>query len=286
MVEVLSNEHTHFFVHLDAKSNISDFLLPPAAHVTFCKTRYYVQWGGFNQVKYQMEMLRTCIESGEKFDRIFILTGQDYPLWSNDEIRAELQSNPHKEYIIGLDISELRNPSKIRPKIVLYHFFRDMSHTPYKIKKLFSGGSRFLMSLLPIRKKPYIIVNNQRWDVWQASGYMCLTLPCARYVLNEMMYNKKIMNYFRYSFAPDEMVIPTLIFNSPYKEKATVYPYNRYDGLKSLFAITYFNYGKCIQTFTLDDYKELKDSGKMFARKFESGVSDALMDKLDKEHGL
>lgn len=57
-------------------------------------------------------------------------------------------------------------------------------------------------------------------------------------------------------------------------------------GLKSLSAITYFNYGKEIQTFTLKNYDELKHSKKMFARKFATGISDSLMDKLDKEHGL
>lgn len=94
------------------------------------------------------------------------------------------------------------------------------------------------------------------------------------------------MNYFRYSFAPDEMVIPTIIFNSPYKENASVYPYNRYDGLKSLSAITYFNYGKAIQVFKLEDYAELKRSGKMFARKFESGISDSLIEKLNNNSPL
>lgn len=226
-------------------------------------------------------MLKSCIKFGKKFDRIFILTGQDYPLWSNAQIETELRNNPHKEYITGLDISKLRKPSKLQSKIILYHFFRDMEGVPYKIKKVFSGSSRLLMRLLPIRKKPYIIVDEKQWDIWQASGYMCLTWDCACHVLHEMEHNKKLMHYFRYSFAPDEMVIPTIIFNSPFKKNASVYPYNRYDGLKSLSAITYFNYGKSIQVFKLEDYDELKNSGKMFARKFESGTSDSLMDRLD-----
>lgn len=44
--------------------------------------------------------------------------------------------------------------------------------------------------------------------------------------------------------------------------------------------------GKEIQTFTLKNYDELKHSKKIFARKFAKGISDSLMDKLDKEHGL
>lgn len=286
MVKALDNGHSHFFVHVDAKANQENFTPPPCKNITFCKTRYYIQWGGFNQVKYQFEILKTCIESGLVFDRIFILTGQDYPLWNNAEIESELCNNPNKEYITGLNISNLKKPSKILSKITLYHFFRDIEKVPYKIKKIFSGSSRLLMRLLPIRKKPYIIINEKQWNIWQASGYMCLTWNCACHVLHEMKCNIKLMNYFRYSFAPDEMVIPTIIFNSPYKENASVYPYNRYDGLKSLSAITYFNYGKAIQVFKLEDYAELKRSGKMFARKFESGISDSLIEKLNNNSPL
>lgn len=82
------------------------------------------------------------------------------------------------------------------------------------------------------------------------------------------------------------MVLPTIIFNSPYRINCSLYEKDSYEGLKTLSAITYFNYKEKIQTFTLDDYNELKHSGKMFARKFVTGISDSLMDKLDREHGL
>ena len=51
-------------------------------------------------------------------------------------------------------------------------------------------------------------------------------------------------------------------------------------------AVTYFNYNKEIQVFSLKDYEELKESDKMFARKFASDISETLMNKLDKEHGV
>ena len=94
------------------------------------------------------------------------------------------------------------------------------------------------------------------------------------------------MKYFRFSFVPEEMVIPTIIFNSPYKANATIYKKGVYDGLKSLSAVTYFNYNKEIQVFSEKDYEELKESDKMFARKFASDISETLLNKLDKEHGV
>lgn len=250
----------------------------------FTSKRYWVQWGGFNQVRYQQELLKLCLNHSVQFDRIFILTGQDYPLMSNDEINKELSKNPKKEYIKGLNISNIDNPINIKKRIILYHFFRDI-RTSYKIKKYLSGISRIIMTILPIRKKTYILIDNSKWPIYQSSAMMCITYDLARYAL-EKLSDKRIINYFKYSFAPDEMVLPTIIFNSSYRINCSLYEKGSYDGLKTLSTITYFNYGKEIQTFTLDDYNELKHCGRMFARKFATGISDSLMDKLDKEHGL
>lgn len=92
----------------------------------FVTNRLSVNWGGYHQVLYQKELLRSCIESGVDFDRVFILTAQDYPLWSKQKIVSELEDNPQKEYIIGLDISSITEPKKIRDKLVLYHFMREL----------------------------------------------------------------------------------------------------------------------------------------------------------------
>lgn len=114
---------------------------------------------------------------------------------------------------------------------------------------------------------------------------MYITMALAKYIYNEMRSNKAIHSYFVHSFAQDEMVIPTIVFNSQYKDRAMLYPYQRYDGLKSLSAITYFNYGKSIQVFDETNYDELMSSGKMFARKFSSTKSTKLMEMLKEKTG-
>lgn len=290
MIKALfQGSNTFFFVHTDAKCNQLDFenAIPKQCkeNVQFTSNRYWIQWGGYNQVKYQKELLKECISFGEQFDRVFILTGQDYPLISNNNIN-QILNHTNKEFIIGLNISNIKEPSKIRNKLVLYHFFRDMKYVPYKVKKVFSGGCRILFTIIPLRKKTYIMINGKRWDVFQSSSYMCITFQLCKYIYSEMQNNKTLMSYFKYSFVPEEMVIPTITFNSPFRKNCMYYEKGTYDGLKTLSAITYFNYGKEIQTFTLDNYDELKNSGKMFARKFATGISDSLMNRLDKEHGL
>ena len=286
MIKALYCKDTYFFIHIDAKVDIKDFSstfasLPQECKIKLTDRRFYVQWGGWNQVNYQKELLKSCIISGVKFERVFILTGQDYPLFSNSRIEEQLCKYPQKEYIKGLNLSVITSQKKVLNRIVLYHYCRDL-RVPYKIKKIFSFGCRIIMKLLPIRKKSYIMIDGQHYDVYMSSSYMCLTYDCAKYVYEEMCANKKLMKYFRWSFVPEEMVISTIIFNSRFKESATTIN-GIYRGLKNLSSVTYFNYDKTIHVFTIDDYKELKESDMMFARKMQTGISDSLMDIIDEE---
>ncbi|MCM1109000.1 MAG: hypothetical protein NC388_08105 [Clostridium sp.] len=150
------------------------------------------------------------------------------------------------------------------------------------MKRLWVWSLRVLMRILQISPKPLKI--NSKWDVWQSSAYMCITFECAKYLYKMIREEKRLTDYFRFTYAPDELMLATIIFNSPYKEHA-IEEKGVYKGLKYLSAITYFNYGQSIQVFTERDYDELKESGMMFARKMESGISDSLMDRIDIERG-
>lgn len=139
---------------------------------------------------------------------------------SNEEINKILCENPNKEYVIGLNISKIDNPPK-KKEVRFISFFRDLKIS-YKIKKTFSGVSRILMSALPIRKKAYLVIDDIKWYVYQSSAMMCITSNLAHYIL-EKLSDKRIINYFKYSFAPDEMVLPTIIFNSPFRDHCSLY---------------------------------------------------------------
>ena len=88
------------------------------------------------------------------------------------------------------------------------------------------------------------------------------------------------MSYFRHSFIPEELVIPTILFHSPYREGCEEVE-GGYLELEDLSALTYFHYGEKVSEFRLEDYDELIASGKMFARKMRTGVSDTLMDRIN-----
>lgn len=281
-IAALADRDTAFFIHIDARVEESPFRnsVPDSAagQTVFLKKRFRVNWGGYSQVRYQTALLEACLSCGREFDRVIIISGQDYPLSGRDGIQNTLQEAGNREFITGLDISRLEGNSRIRSKIVDYHFFTDIRHFPRIVKKTV----RFLLDATGIKKKPYVEVRGSRWDVFQSSSYMCISSDLAKYILETFRNEKSVRRYFRFAYIPEELLIPTIVFNSPFRDRCTIYP-DRYDGLKTLSALTYFNYGEKIQVFSTEDYDELTASGKLFARKFATGISDRLIERLESD---
>lgn len=77
-----------------------------------------------------------------------------------------------------------------------------------------------LLKYLGFRRKPYLIVNGEKWNVYYGTSWFSLTGKCADYVLNQLNENKSLEKYFSTSYASDEMVVPTIVFNSEFKGHA------------------------------------------------------------------
>lgn len=231
---------TDFFVHLDKRADIGlfkDYL--SMQNVKFCKKRILVQWGGFTQCKYQKALIEECLCSGKIYDRIFFLSGLDYPYWSNNRILKYLADNPEKEFICGMDITTCDYPKKIPMKLELYHFFRDFPSRNSRLVRYLNGFARLIMTYVPLRKPRYIEVDSTKYHIFQGSSWWCVTGKCLQYIYSKM--NGKIEKYFKTCFAPDEMMVQTIVFNSPFKEKAILYK-GKYPGLEKLTPLHLIDY--------------------------------------------
>lgn len=280
MVRALADKEHWFFVHVDRKVDITPFLksVEGQKRVNFTTKRFTSNWGGYGQVRYQMELLRESIECGIAFDRLFLLTAQDYPLVSKQQLTTILRDNPNKEYLIGYNATKYNAQLE---RTTVYHFFRDVPEW-LRLRKV----ARWLMTKLPIRKPHYLNVDGEHWDLYNSSSYMCITRGLAIYILKKMHECKEIGRYFKTAFVPEELVIPTIVFNSPYRRNATLWPNAEYPGLYGLSTVTFFDYSNKIHIFDESDYELLMGCGKMFARKFSSTKSEKLMQMLHDRNGI
>ena len=91
-----------FFIHIDSKSPLEQFtscLQLPRVH--YISERVDVRWGTMREVQYQMNLIRAAVTFPRQFDRIFFLSGMDYPMWSNARIVNWLEQQGEREILQG-----------------------------------------------------------------------------------------------------------------------------------------------------------------------------------------
>ncbi|MCD8093662.1 MAG: beta-1,6-N-acetylglucosaminyltransferase [Bacteroides sp.] len=279
LVDALNGD-ADFYVHIDQKADSRPFKEPLGDKATFVPS-HWVSWGGWEQVEYQKELLAAVLHSGIPYTRVVCLSGQDYPLWSNEEIHRYFDEHKETEFIMGMNLTRSANAQQLS-RVIHYHFFRDLKWKSLWWKNKFIVASRILMKLLPFKKQPTTKIGYKEADIYFGSDYWGITLPCARYVYEKLCSEKELERYFKTSFVPSELCIQTLVFNSPFGKHALPYE-GQYVGLYALTPLHYIVYGKSIKVMSLEDWPVLKQSGKMFCRKVVSGASDPLVEKIDAE---
>lgn len=277
LINSLKTDTTKFFIHVDLKVDIDSFsdLIKESA-VQFIEERYLIHWGGYSQVRSIVALMRAMINSKTRFDRVVVLSGQDYPLFSNSQIVKEFEKNPQKQYLTGYNITQGQNEGQKR-KILQFHF---LDPAVSKKKRLF----KYAVNKLHLKRKGTIRFNGKRNDVYFGSDYWALTYDCALYVYNTLTRNRLLRFHLMFSFVPSEIFVHTIVFNSEkYKEHVEFYPAKEYHGLSTLTPLHYIEYTNQIKIFEENYYDTLLNSGKMFFRKAETGISDKLLDKIDQK---
>ena len=244
LIKALDGADVHFFIHVDAKVDIRPFdELTKGDNVHYLSDRVNVYWGTYSQVEFQMRMIQAALDLSVRFDRLFMLSGQDYPLWSNGQIRDYLSQCGEHELISGicLDTEEVEESKKR-----IYRLFRpqtDIRWLSAKANDWLSKALRKFCKLTGMRKKLWMEVDGKQWHLFKGSDYFCLSHDLAAYVVRTWQEQPAIHQYFKTSFAPSETCIPTIVFNNPtYAALADLHT-GDYTTLKALTFLHYIDYG-------------------------------------------
>lgn len=267
-----------FYVHIDARADAERFRRVLPRGVSFVKSRP-VNWGGWNQVLYQYELLRAALRSGKEYSHLVCLSGQDYPLWGNRAIHAFFQEKKDCQVIGGYNLTHGDSKQQLR-KIVRVHPFRDLPLRNVWVRNKLIVGSRHLLAWLGVRRSPRVRIGGKPCDVFFGSDYWALTPACARYVCEKLETERALVCYFRTAFVPSELCVQTIVYNSPFRHRACLRE-GSYPGLTALTPLHYISYGACVKQLDETDYPTLRASGKMFCRKVVSGHSDRLVAIID-----
>lgn len=279
LVEVL-REDAHVFVHIDRKSDIEPFVSGiDHSNVHFLDDRVDVRWGTILEVDYQMALIKAAVDHPVEFDKIFFLSGMDYPLWSNKRIR-EWADTHGGEYLCGICMDSKEIDKRQRRLYQTSRPFFSIETLGNKGNQRLSIVCRKLKALLGMRKRLYFKVDGKLWRLYKGSAWWCVSQKLACYIYDMYMQYPEIRKYFVDSFGQAETVAQTIAFNSRQWAKECMLVEGKYPGLAALTPLHYIVYDPVIKVMDETDYDALMASGRMFARKFVSGKSDKLIEKL------
>ena len=259
LVKRIVNEQADVYIHLDKKTDITPFVhLEKLANVFFVKERVVVKWGEYSVIKATLEGMKAILATKITYTHINLLSGNDYPLKSNDTIQQYLFANSGKSFMWFDRIFNDWPEGQLRCN--KYDFGDYGFPGRYQLTKLSN-------TFLPNRKPPYKLVPHGR------SQWLTITPTCAEYVLNYLNNHSKAANYFRLTWCVDEIFFQTILCNSPLS--TTLINNN-------LRHIPIDN--ECRPyTFTSTDVTELKASGKFYARKFDFEKDETIFNLLDED---
>ena len=205
-VECLSCEGISFFIHIDAKVDISQFDSIRGENVFFIDKRIAGVLGRIFSNRSDISAIQEALAAPERYDYLVLLSGSDFPLRSGRYVRSFLEKHQGHEFITmfklpvpGMPISRintLRFPST-RP--ILRFVFRALA--------------KFGLAQRDYRKhlsdlQPY---SGHTW--WALSRESC------QYIMDFRQKHFKVAEFFKYTFASDEMLIHTILGNSPFKSR-------------------------------------------------------------------
>ena len=207
-IESLSSENCAFFIHVDRKSNINDFSSIKGPNVFFTEKRIPVYWGEYSLVEAILILIEQALDGPETYDYFVLSTGSDYPLKNKEYIHDFFDRNRGKEFISSIKMTN--NSGYLMVQQV--NTFRIPSSRPItRIATRIAGQFGLISS--DYRRHlgsfdPYF--GNCSWS---------LTRDACQYILDFVGNNQSFCNYFRNTFAPDEMLFPTILSNSPFKAR-------------------------------------------------------------------
>ncbi len=278
LVEAL-NYCSDFYIYVDKKSDITKFkeLLSKYSNVFFMKKRENIKWGGFSQVVPAIDMLKAAID--KHYIRYVFLTGADYPLLSSVETYNYLTSNIAKEYICGINIA---NNSRFIPKASQRWFF-GLDAKGNIISRAVRRIIDMALKVLPARKT-ICRTKTKTWDIYYGFAYWGITDACAKYVLQVINIEKKLVNYIKWCYAPIEILIHTIVFNSEFAVNAKLYESVEYD-IQQCAPLHYVQYNE-MGSRVLDetDYEKVISSGKLFIMKTDSEKSRKLIEMINEKN--
>jgi len=270
LINILRSERSAFFVHIDKKVDISGFrsaLGSGADDIVFLR-RENSSWGSVGSVKAVLNGIRQVLDSSIKFDYIYVMSGQHYPIKTIQFIEEFFGKDTDKSHIQCMKLPDgCWGKEGGMDRISRYHPMFLRNRHLFKITQL---CLRYLNFVLPPKTFPPYIKTYYGGEFM--FGFNRYT---AKYIMTFTENHPDFIDFFKYVICADEIFFQTLLMNSD-DEKVLSNIVNT--------NLTYVDWSGPPPNPAIlkrGDFDKLLSTDKLFARKFDTTVDSKILDIID-----
>jgi hypothetical protein len=281
LVDRLNAGNVVFYIHIDKKVSQKDYTFVTEhfqsfENVHFTK-RFTCYWAGFGIMRATLQGIKEIVESKSDADYIVLLSGQDYPIKTNSYIHNFFSEKKGISFV-----SHMRFPhpewGSCRggwDRVQLWHFITKYNHRTYPSRNFFGYGRlRFLNGLwnkvypsLPSFRRTF----PNGMHPYGGAQFWCLSKKHYLAVHQFVEANPNYVNFFRYVFVSDELLVQTIVGNS--------FPPDEVHN-DTLHFLEWYRDGAILNS---SDMPTISSTHYLFARKFDATVDGAVLDIIDRE---
>lgn len=271
------NSSNVYLIHIDKKSNADLY-----ENISTYLDRFFnvqildsqnVVWGGYSMVDVEMKAIKQLLKISKTWKFFINLSGQDFPLQSQDQIESFLRKNPDTNFI------KIDNQVKKRPNTLnrIYNYFTESTNgfigTPKK-RAYLSNTTAYI---------------GGQWKILSRSccEFLCTSPKVA-----------KFKKFYKNTLIPDEGFFQTVLMNTSFTGKIIN------DDKRAIIWIPDLGSKQKLQKFTVNTTKSLIESGKiklrpktltqedmkfltastaLFARKLDETVDSSIFESLERK---
>ncbi|WP_325538399.1 beta-1,6-N-acetylglucosaminyltransferase [Chitinophaga sp.] len=265
LLKAVQHSQIDLYIHVDKKCETPiDAIfenIPLSDNTYILEDRVDVAWGGYGITAATLNLLEAAM-GNDTYDYFFLLSGQDFPLCSSEYILRYMHNNRGREFIEHFPLPDYVNWAENGGKD-RYEYFWPIEEMGFSMATAFVKAQQTenVCRSFPAALKPY-----------GGSNWFAISLPCVEYLFQFLNENTSVLTFFRYTKLPEELMIQSIVLNSPFREKVVN------NNLRYIDWCTGPGFPRVLDE---SDLSTLLASGCLFARKFSKATSNSLIDIIE-----
>lgn len=291
LIQHLSKDNpadTSIYIHLDKKWRISQddikSIETTGNNITIIPDRISCKLDDWSLIEAELRLVETAYQCNPKDAYYVMMSGQDYPIKSNEEFVDYCARNYPKPLI---DVTPWSPDNWVHLKFMnssLYHTLFQIKAKNRMIDLALRGFRRGIDYLIPNRFKMKNRLGRIGVTPFGGSAWWTLPVGAIKEILEEYHHNKILIEIYKKTLTPEETFFQTMIMRTSLSRLVDVNPPEQITQNCPTFA--YFNPdGKKFtgHPYVIDceAWKIIRDYNYYFARKFDETIDSAVFEEID-----